>query len=166
MPGSNQNIPAQRFRRLWVTVIACGITAGSLDGLAAIIIYGPVFGRTSIQRIFQGIASGLFGHSAMLGGWRYTFYGILLHYLIATLFSAAYGIGYAQFSFLKKRWVRNGVLYGLFVWIIMNKLVLPLAGMPVSVSLSAMATGILILILCVGMPIAGITQFTFRDQIK
>jgi len=149
-----------------VTVIWCALAAGTLDGLAAIIVYGPVFGQASISKIFQGISSGLFGRHAFSGGLPYTFYGILLHYAIAFLFSIAYGLAYPRFPLLQKNWLRNGALYGVIVWIVMNKLVLPMAGMPGGSTFTGVIIGMAILIFCVGLPIAGITQFCLSSQIK
>ena len=166
MPTLNPVLSPKIARPWWVTVLCCGLTAGTLDGLAAIVVYGPVFGRASVSQIFRGIASALFGRAVFLVGSHYTFYGIFLHYMIALLFSAAYGIAYQRFSLLQKNWLRNGVLYGVMVWIIMNKLVLPLAGMPGPSKASGVAMGMMILILCVGIPIAGITQFSLRNQMK
>jgi hypothetical protein len=165
MQGSNYIFSENKFRPMLIIVLRSGLIAGTLDGLAAIIAYGPVFGRATVSQIFQGIASALFGRSAFAGGWRFTFYGILLHYTIALLFSTAYGIAYTRFAFLQKRWWANGVLYGLIVWVIMNKLVLPLAGMHSTVTSSSMILGMMILILCVGTPIALFTHLGLRSHI-
>ena len=83
-PGSYNYFPAIK------TILLACLVAGTMDALAAIIMYGPVFGKLSVTRLFQGIASGAFGKKAFEGGAEMAVYGVIIHYTIAFIFSVIY----------------------------------------------------------------------------
>ena len=147
------------------TILLAGLVAGTLDGLAAIIFFGPVFGKASVLQIFQGIASGAFGKEAYQGGVPMALCGVFFHYFIATSFAGAYYFIYPFISsFLSNKIVR-GVLYGLMVWSFMNLLLLPLVGMHIVFTLKTLR-GIAIIIVCVGIPIAWIIEQSYQRNRK
>lgn len=148
------------------TVLSSGLLAGTLDILAAILIYAVLLHKTTAEKILQSIASGIFKQEAYIGGSQMAVYGLLLHYFIAFAFAYFFFRIYPYFPFLQKNTVFSGVLYGLFVWIVMNLIVLPITfpKLPSKHFDFPLLLSILILIFCVGIPIAFITKkhYTYR----
>ncbi|MNY14696.1 hypothetical protein D3C86_1478820 [compost metagenome] len=128
--------------------------------LAAITVYAFILQKTTAIKILQSIASGLFKKDAYSGGSQMALYGLLLHYFIALTFAWFYFTIYPYFTFIKKNTLLSGILYGIFVWIIMNLVVLPTVFpvLPEKHLDFPLILSILILICCIGIPIACITK--------
>ena len=80
--------------------------------------------------------------------------GLLFHYLIANIFSAFYFLIYPKIKFLHWNKVTNAIIYGIFVWLVMNLLVVPLSRaqhFPFNIRNAILE--VFILIICVGIPI-------------
>ena len=147
-------MPASRKRAINI-ILAATLVAGTLDILAAILVYSIVLEQTSPSMILMSIASGVFGKAAFSGGSPMVLAGLLLHYLIAFLFSAFYYIIYPGLEFLKKQRLISGILYGIFVWLVMNLGVLRIvfsAKLPSDPN--AALLGISILIIAFGIPVS------------
>jgi uncharacterized membrane protein YagU involved in acid resistance len=142
------------------TIFLSGLIAGTLDMLAAIIVYAVVLQKTTAIKILQSIASGIFKKDAYSGGSQMALYGLLLHYFIALTFAWFYFTIYPYFTFIKKNTLLCGILYGIFVWIVMNLVVLPTVFpvLPEKHIDFPLILSILILIFCIGIPIAFITK--------
>lgn len=142
------------------TIFLSGLIAGTLDMLAAIIVYAVVLQKTTAIKILQSIASGIFKKDAYSGDSQMALYGLLLHYFIALIFAWFYFTIYQYFTFLKKNTLLSGILYGIFVWITMNLVVLPTVFpvLPEKHLDFPLILSILILIFCIGIPIAFITK--------
>jgi len=111
----------------------------------------------------MSIASGIFGKAAYSGGTPMIITGLLLHFLIAFIFSAFYYLIYPGLSFLRRRKLISGILYGIFIWLVMNLGVLQIVfeGMPLP-DPGAALLGIAILIVAVGIPVAYIIPASRR----
>lgn len=142
------------------TIFLSGLIAGTLDMLAAITVYAFILQKTTAIKILQSIASGLFKKDAYSGGSQMALYGLLLHYFIALTFAWFYFTIYPYFTFIKRNTLLSGILYGIFVWIIMNLVVLPTVFpvLPEKHLDFPLILSILILICCIGIPIASITK--------
>lgn len=147
------------------TIFLAGLIAGTLDVLAAIFIYAIILQKTTAIKILQSIASGIFkkeayNHSQM------AWYGLGFHFIIAMLFAWFYFIIYPYLPFLKKSALLSGLLYGIFVWIVMNLIVLPIVFpvLPANHFDFPLILSILILIICIGFPITFIAKkfYSFR----
>jgi hypothetical protein len=140
------------------TILAATLIAGSLDIIAAFIsVY--VRGVQPI-RVLYYVASGVFGKEvAYNSGPKMAVYGLLFHYLIAFLFALFLFFVYPFLkSFLKNK-ILIGVVYGIFVWAVMNKIVVPLSNIPPSTpSVQSMIIACAILIVCIGIPMAWIVD--------
>ena len=139
---------------LWV-----GFLVGTLDGLAALLLnykVGPA-------PIFTFIASGVFGADAFKGGAEMVVAGIVFHYLIAYLFATAFYLLYPfTLSLLKNKYVVANV-YGGITWLVMNMVVVPLSKIgPHDFKTFAVIKAVLVLIICVGLPIALIADTKLR----
>ena len=106
--------------------------------------------------VLRFISSGVFGKSAfepensMMPIW-----GLGFHYLIALGFTLIFFLAYPQLPFLRGRKYQVGIMYGIFVWLVMNMVVVPLSRTPVLPfkPLNSLI-GILILIAAIGIPIS------------
>ncbi|MEI2431031.1 hypothetical protein RDV84_13655 [Lysobacter yananisis] len=140
---------------LW-TLIG-GLIAAILDIGYAIGYWGLTKGVPA-ERVLHSVASGLIGREAALAGGAGTAaLGLLLHCFIAVLMAAAYAIGASRLAWMRRSPWRAATLYGLWLFVAMNFIVVPLsrAGMkglppdPVWIGLS-----ILVHVVFVAWPIA------------
>lgn len=145
------------------TVLIAGLVAGTLDGLAAVIMANINSGASPLA-VFRFIASGWFGPEAFKGGVPMAVYGILFHYLIATMWALFFFLIYPRVSILARRMVVTGLLYGVFVWFVMNVVVLPLTNIPKGggIKFPGAFIGMGILMLAVGLPVAYIIHRHYR----
>ena len=136
-------------------ILLTGLLAGVLDGAAAVIVYLVRGGRTP-ARIFNFIASGVFGPAAMSGGTPMVFAGVGFHMLIAMGWTILFFLAARQFEVLRRHWIAAAVGYGIFVWILMNKVVLPLSRvqMAATTTWNSIIVGALVLVVCIGFPIS------------
>jgi hypothetical protein len=109
-------------------ILRAGLLAGTLDILAAILILA----KGNAVGTLKFIASGVFGKSAFSGGYDMVALGAFFHYFIATSFAAGYFLAWPRLAFLQKNLWLSGVLYGVFVWVVMNLLVVPMSQAPQS----------------------------------
>jgi len=145
MAGSNKQNSA------FANILLIGFVAGTLDGLAAVIWNYKIGAAT----IFKYIASAVFGKAAFAGGTKMILWGILFHYGVAYIFTAIFFLSFPLFiSVLKKKYV-TALVFGLITWLIMNLLVVPatLIG-PRALSVSNIISNAIILIFCIGLPVA------------
>jgi hypothetical protein len=156
--------PIKQRRSLLLMILATGLLAGLLDGLAAIIQYSIKVGKNPAN-IFKFIASGVFGKEAFAGGDTMVLYGLLFHFLIAGLFTAFFFLVFPKIKWLGENKVAAGILYGIFVWTVMNMLVLPLSNTrPLPFYAGKALVAVLILIACVGLPLSLIANKYYRKN--
>lgn len=132
-----------------------GFVAGTLDGLAAVIMYSVQTGNDPMN-VFRFIASGAFGVSAFRGGVPMALWGVAFHYMIAFSWTIFFFLLAGRFVWLTKNWVISGIGYGIFVWLMMNIIVVPLSRVPMGgpKEWTGILIGIFILIGCIGLPVA------------
>ncbi len=145
-----------------VNVLKAGLLVGTADIAAASLHYTLRTGGKPPWPVLQFIASGIFGPEAFRGGIAMPMAGLLLHYCIAFAFTAFF---YWRFGTLR-RYLRNtiwlGVGYGLFVWAVMNLVVVPLSNVPPQpFALGNALINVAILVLCMGIPLAVMANGTF-----
>lgn len=144
-------------------MLAAGLIVGTLDIVAAGI--QTLHGGGTLLRLGQYIASGAFGKSAFAGGWLTAGYGLLFHYLIAFAFTVFFFLLYPRIAGLARHRLATGCVYGLFVWAVMNRVVVPLSAItpaPFNLSRAAIAAGILIV--CLGLPLAFLAPRHFAGR--
>jgi hypothetical protein len=143
--------PPSRAKAILIT----GLIAGSLDICMAIIVYSLIMQRASGTQILQGIAAGVFGKAASSGGFAMAATGLFLQYVIALGFATGFFLVYPSLPILKKYPVVCGLLYGVFVWVVMNLLVVPLSNAyHGSFTLKGVFISMSILMVCIGLPIS------------
>jgi hypothetical protein len=138
-----------------------GVIAATLD-IAYATAYWGLSQDVPAQRVLHSVASGLLGREAALaGGTATAALGLALHYVIALAMAAAYAIGASRLAWMRRRPWLAATLYGLWLFVAMNFIVVPLsrAGMkglppdPVWIVLS-----VLVHIVLVAWPIAWAVQ--------
>jgi hypothetical protein len=135
-------------------ILTAGLVAGALDLLAAFVLSASR-GGGPVQAL-QGIATGVLGRSSYTGGLASAALGLVCHFTIALGAAATFYAASRRLTFLTSQVMLSGALYGVAVYFFMQYVVLPLSafpGRPAS-QLSTIATGLLIHIFCVGLPIS------------
>lgn len=135
-----------------MTVVVTWLIAGILDAGAALLFF-LARGNKQPGMLFRYIASAVFGAKAFSGGTSMVILGLCFHFIIA--------LCWVGFYFSVSPWIAgwgllpDAVIYGLFVWGIMNLVVLPLSrAVPRPFSLSFVVINILILMATIGLPCA------------
>ncbi len=146
-----QPLQKPNYKLLLNYIIINGFIAGSLDALAAIFILS----HGKAASIFKFIASGLYGKAAFAGGQNMVILGLALHYFIAFSFTIFYYIIYRYVSILHKNIFLSAVLYGIFIYVVMNVMVLSLSNVNIPPRhVIGVVKNIVILSVCVALPAA------------
>lgn len=161
LPGEKSH-SLQRPRAI-NAILYGGLAVGVLDGLAAVIL--TIYFGGSVSVMFQYIASGLIGRASFQGGWATVLLGVSLHFLIAFIWATIYSCASFKLPALIRRALICGPIYGLVVYFAMQRIVLPLSAVQrPPFSFAGMMRGIIVHILCVGLPIALLAQRSARSK--
>ena len=141
----------------WPFVAAGGLVAGAFD-IAYAGLFWALKAGVAPRRILQSVAAGLLGREAAVQGGNATAaLGLVLHFFIALTMAAVYFLVARRWSLLWRRaWVL-GAVYGLWLYLAMQYIVVPLSRAggggsnpdPVWVTLS-----VLVHVFLVGIPCA------------
>lgn len=169
LASSSDKTHFPRRSRVFDAILYGGLAVGVLDGLAAVIT--TLLYSRSPSRMFQGIASGLIGRAALDGGWTTALLGAALHFLIAFIWAAIYNAASLKLPSLIRRAAEWGAIYGVVVYFAMQIIVLPLSAIRKAPFTFAaprqLAQGLIIHIICVGLPIALLARkFAERETVK
>ena len=151
------------MKQKYIQILKAGLIAGTMDILAACILVYIRTGHTHATGILKFIASGVFGKAAPDGGSSMIFAGLLFHYLIAGIFAAFFFWIYPGIRITSKSWLATAVIYGIFVWCVMNLIVVPLSRVssrPITLTNALINIGILII--CIGLPVSYIARTYYR----
>jgi hypothetical protein len=105
-------------------IVIAGLVAGTLDIIAAFIDAWLSFNVTP-GKVLNGIAAGAIGKENADGSFFMMAFGLLIHFFI--VYSYTFFL-YLIYPFLKSVFKFNiiiGILYGLFIWVTMRFIVLP-----------------------------------------
>jgi hypothetical protein len=146
--------PSNHARSLIITILLTGLLVGTLDAAAAVVQFIIPTWRNPV-RIFEYIASGVFGTNAFSGGPVMAVIGLLFHYFIATAWTSLFFTVYPRIPWLARNKIAGGLLYGAFIWLMMNLVILPLSNVPhFPIRVSGAAIGMVILMMMVGLPVS------------
>jgi len=135
-------------------IIGAGLLVGTLDISAAFVHYFLRTGNNPIAVLYF-IASGVFGQDAFSDNKMMAVAGLIFHYCIAMTFTILFFALVRKFPLLTQHRMLTGTAYGIFIWIIMALIVLPLSGIPKHpLTLSNSLIAISILIVCIGLPLS------------
>ena len=151
LPGDKSN--SLQSPRAFNGILYGGLAVGVLDGMAAVIL--TLINGRNPGRMFQGVAGGLIGRASFEGGWATVLLGVSLHVLIAFIWATIYYGASLRLPTLIRRPVIWGPIYGVVVYFAMQIIVLPLSAIrKPPFSFAAPLQGMIVHILCVGLPIA------------
>ncbi|HEV8286707.1 MAG TPA: hypothetical protein VGQ09_20500 [Chitinophagaceae bacterium] len=163
MATTNQSTAKNRALKI---ILLTGLLVGSLDILTACIDYYIATGRGPAG-VLKFIASGVFGRKAFTGGIPMIILGLLFHYLIAFSFTLFFYWLHSRIKYMSTNRVLTGILYGLFIWLVMNRIVLPLSNTPtIPFKLYKAVKAATILIVMIGIPLSFIMQKYFPYHAK
>jgi hypothetical protein len=143
-------------------IVTAGLLVGTLDILSAFVDYYIGTGKNPLN-VLPYIASGIFGKAALPGGAGMMVAGLLLHYLIAFLFTIFFFWLYSKINILSANCILTGILYGLFIWIVMNLVVVQLSNAPhnpvSAMKFSRALKALLIIIFMIGLPLSFMARY-------
>jgi len=111
-------------RSLLARIAMAGLAGALIDFVYATAM-GAIAGRSPV-RVWQGVAGGWLGKAASDGGLASAGLGLVTHVGIATCMAAAYALAAMRLSILYRRPALMGALYGLPLYLVMYRVVLPL----------------------------------------
>ncbi len=138
------------------TILLAGLATGICDITAAFLHAGLRSGVSPV-RVLKFVASGAFGDAAFKGGNEMAAAGLFCHFLIATIWATLFYAASRRFAFLTSHPVWSGLLYGIVVHKLMQKIVVPLSNAPQLGPDTTLWNPIfryLIHMFCVGLPLA------------
>ena len=151
--------PNSLFKSPLQTILFTGLLAGTLDILSAIYFLG----KGNATAILKFVASGAFGKTALEGSNEMAFYGLFFHYFIAFSFTILFFYAYPRLAVLRKNKIIVGLLYGVFVWAVMNLIVLRFTQiLPRPFTLLGVTKNMGILMYAIGLPIAWFTNRFYK----
>src|SRR3954470_4275603 len=131
-------------------IVAGGLIGGTLDILYASIM--TVLAGSTPDRMLKSIAAGLLGRGVMERGWGCAALGLALHFTIALTAATTYYLISRKFTFLITRAVWCGPLFGALVYLVMNRVVLPVSALHARPQMRL--PGFLAVTFLIGWPIA------------
>ena len=111
------------------SIAITGIIIGALDAIAGI-IHTAIFTKVGPLAMFRYIASGVFGESAFAGGIPMAVLGVFFHFSIASGWTALLYLIYPKLGFVRFNKIPSGIGYGMFIWLMMNLIIVPLSHAP------------------------------------
>jgi integral membrane sensor domain MASE1 len=135
-------------------ILLGGLLAALLDILDPIVFF-YLRNRIAPIRIPQSIASGLLGRAAFSGATHTALIGLALHLGIALAWTTGFVLTARVLPFLTLHPIRSGLLYGAFIYMVMNYLVLPHSKVtPSRPTPGVLINGIFAILVLVGLPIS------------
>jgi len=151
-------------KNFWKTIVLAGLLVGSLDIIAAIVNFYARTGKDP-QIVLKYIASALVGKEAFGGGAMVSALGLLLHFLIAFIWTMIFFWIYPRLRFLSFNRILTGILYGIFIWFVMSHVVVPMSKASVGAfDLEQAAIAALILIGAIGLPLSFIAYRYYKGN--
>ncbi|GAA0892912.1 hypothetical protein GCM10009122_25910 [Fulvivirga kasyanovii] len=147
-------------------ILFAGLFVGLLDGAAACINAYASLGVLP-QGVFKYIASGLLGKAAFEAGVFPIILGIVVHFLIAVTATYIFYQFYKRYGQALRPIALFGGIYGIWIWIFMNYVVIPLSLIGTYPSnLYQIVTGLLVHIFVIGVPMALLVSKAIRSAVN
>ena len=146
-------------------ILVAGLIVGTLDILSAI-TQTLINGRDPIVML-KFISSGIFGPDVIGGPGSYAIFGLVFHYCIAMIWTIVFFVLYPRIPVMRKNKIVTGIVYGIFVQIMMSQVVLKLANTPViPFRLVGQLIAAGILIVAIGIPLAFLADRFYNKKIS
>jgi hypothetical protein len=147
------------------TLLLLCLIAGTLDAIAAILMTWK-YPATSV---FKFIASGWFVTAAFKGGTGMVIWGVVFHYLIASIHCCVFFFLYPGFKRVVGNKITIAIIIGVLIWAIMEFVVLPFTNIPKRAapeSISSMLIGAGVLCITLGAPIVIMANRYFSGRVR
>lgn len=149
--------------RAFETILYGGLAVGVLDFLE-IMIFSWLRGGVPI-RVFQYVASGALGRDVYKGGWKTFLIGVMFHFIVAFGVATVFYAASRFLPMLIRHAIVCGMIYGVVVYFVMNKIVIPLsAAAKLPFSWAGFLNGIIGHALLVGLPVALIARWSVKKN--
>ena len=151
-------------RSIAKAVVVGGLIGGALDLLFAVSF--AAYNGVAPARVLQAIASGLLGEAASSGGTGVEVLGLACHFGISLLWAGLFAVLAWRLPALARRPLVSGPVFGIFVFLGMRLVVLPLSAYPHPVSFKPLATVLDLLshMFLFGTPIAVLVSRAVRAK--
>ncbi len=145
-------------------ILLTGLLVGTLDIVSACVDYYIATGKGP-EGVLRFVASGVFGQQAFTGGNIMLIWGLLFHYIIAFSFTIFFFWLCPKIKFMSAYPVLTAVIYGIFMWVVTTRIVMPLSNTPKGTFHFWKAIkAILILVVMIGIPLAFIAKSYFGKK--
>lgn len=109
--------------------VRTGLIIGVLD-ITAACVNAYIQRQVSPLAVCRYVATGVFGKEALTGGMDIAALGLLFHFIIATGWTFLFFISYKRVAILSTNKFLVGCSYGIFIWLMMSFVVVPLSNVP------------------------------------
>ncbi len=152
-------------KNFWKTIAGAGLLVGSLDIIAALLHFYVKTGKDPLI-VLKYIASAVFGGEAYTKGNSMALWGLLFHFVIAFIWTLLFFLIYPKLKLLSWNRIVTAILYGIFIWIMMTQVVVPLTKIPPpkEFDMKQAIIGTLILIGAIGLPLSFIAHRYYSKQ--
>lgn len=145
-------------------ILLAGLSVGTLDILSACTDYYIATGKGP-EGVLRFVASGVFGQQAFTGSGIMPVWGLLFHYIIAFSFTIFFFWLYPKIKFMSTYPVLTAIIYGIFMWVVTTRIVMPLSNTPPGTFHFWKAVkAILILVVMIGIPLSFIAKSYFGKR--
>ncbi len=145
--------------------IKAGLIVGTLDILSAFIYYFMKTGEKGVFNVLKFVASGVFGKAAFSGGNKMIIAGLVLHYIIAFAFTIFFLWLFPKIKAFSKNRILTGIVYGIFIWIVMNLVVVPLSNIGIGpFTIVNALINVIILTVCIGIPLSFMASTFYKKE--
>ncbi|MGN6437383.1 MAG: hypothetical protein ACTHMM_12660 [Agriterribacter sp.] len=146
-------------------ILKAGIVAGSLDILLAFANAWFSSG-VSPMRVLQFIASAVMAKKAFQQSYRSALLGLAIHFIITLVWTGLFFAIYNHYKRVVRSAFLQSVFYGLFIWLVMNLLILPLTNVPKSgFQWTGAIKGAIILIIAIGFPLVSFARKHYQETL-
>lgn len=144
-------------------ILIAGLIVGTLDIICAC-IQTVINGRSPVGML-KFVASGVFGTEILSGSDIYAAWGLFFHFCIAMGWTALFFFLYPRISAMRKNKIVTGVLYGIFIQVMMSQVVLKLANTPpLPFNLKGQLIAAAILVFAIGIPLAFLADRHYKQK--
>src|SRR5262245_58681697 len=119
---------SQRKNKLKLILLS-GLLVGTLDIVAACTDYYIATGKGP-EGVLRFVASGVFGQQAFSGSNIMLVWGLVFYYIIAFSFTILFFWLYPKIKFMVAYPILTAVIYGIFMWAVTTRIVMPLSNTP------------------------------------
>lgn len=144
-------------------VVGGGLLVAVFDAVFACTWWAVAAG-VGPMRVLQSIGAGLLGEASFAGGWRSAAIGAAAHGLIAICMVGGYVFVAPRLPVLVRQPLRWGAGYGLFLYALMNFVVVPLSAAPRNDQPVAWVAASVVVHVLIGIACALLARHAPRDQ--